>query len=141
MNNEIKEILESSRKIIKSNRENDFDRIIMLCSDIEKLEDYITNLQEKLEEQKRIEKESLDKILDLEDTIVDKKECIKALEISFTNLQEENDRLAIELNKQMIERNQFLSRIDKAIDYIGNPLDNYWQEESRHLLDILKGDN
>ena len=46
MNNEIKEIVESSRKIIKSNRENGFDRIIMLGDDIDKLLDYITNLQE-----------------------------------------------------------------------------------------------
>lgn len=46
MNEEIKEIIESSRKIIKSNRENGFDRIIMLGDDIDKLLDYITNLQE-----------------------------------------------------------------------------------------------
>ncbi len=49
MNDEIKEIIESSRKIIKSNRENGFDRIIMLGDDIDKLLDYITNLQQENE--------------------------------------------------------------------------------------------
>lgn len=50
MTEEIKEILESSRKIIKSNRENGFDRIIMLGDDIDKLSDYITNLQQENKE-------------------------------------------------------------------------------------------
>ena len=49
MKDEIKEIIESSRKIIKSNRENGFDRIIILGDDIDKLLDCITNLQEENE--------------------------------------------------------------------------------------------
>lgn len=53
MNEEVKEILESSRKIIKSNRENGFNRIIMLGDDIDKLLDYITNLQQENEELKK----------------------------------------------------------------------------------------
>lgn len=36
----------------------------------------------------------------------------------ITNLQEENERLAIELNKNMIERNNYLSRNEKAIEFI-----------------------
>ena len=36
----------------------------------------------------------------------------------ITNLQQENERLTNELNTCMIERNNFLSRIDKVIDYI-----------------------
>lgn len=46
MKEEIKEILDNIRKIIKSNRENDFNRIIYDCDSMEKLLDCITNLQE-----------------------------------------------------------------------------------------------
>ena len=46
----------------------------------------------------------------------------------IADLQEENKRLSIELNKNMIERNNYLSRNEKAIEHI---------EES---LYILKGD-
>lgn len=31
------------------------------------------------------------------------------------------------------------SRIDKAIEYIGEPNNNYWSEEAEQLLEILKG--
>lgn len=36
----------------------------------------------------------------------------------ITNLQEENERLSVELNKNMIERNNCLSRNEKAIEFI-----------------------
>lgn len=72
MNDEIKEILESSRKIIKSNRENGFDRIIMLGDDIDKLLDYITNLQNGF-------KSTVEELCETTE--------------KFEKLQEENDRL------------------------------------------------
>ena len=53
MKEEIKEILDNIRKIIKSNRENDFNRIIYDCDGIEKILDYITNLQEEVEKLKQ----------------------------------------------------------------------------------------
>jgi spore cortex formation protein SpoVR/YcgB (stage V sporulation) len=69
MKDEIKEILDNIRKIIKSNREDDFNRIIYDCDSVEKLLDYITNLQESQET------------------------LIKNDNEIINNLQEENERL------------------------------------------------
>jgi hypothetical protein len=52
MNKEIKEILDNVRKIIKSNRESEFNRIIYDCDGIEKILDYITNLEQEKQEMK-----------------------------------------------------------------------------------------
>jgi len=69
------------------------------------------------------------------------KDCI-------TNLQEENERLSVELNKNMIERNNYLSRNEKAIEKlesirtfglrIGKTLFSTLINES---IDILNGDD
>jgi len=69
------------------------------------------------------------------------KDCI-------TNLQEENERLSVELNKNMIERNNYLSRNEKAIEKLksirifglrsGKTLFSTLINES---IDILNGDD
>ena len=79
----------------------------------------------------------------------------------ITNLQEENERLKLELSgyRQAIlnddklmglqaeldlykDNNKYLNnKIDKAVKYIGKPNDNYWCEEAKYLLNILKGED
>jgi len=44
------------------------------------------------------------------------REEVKLLLDYINNLQEENERLSVELNKNMIERNNYLSRNEKAIE-------------------------
>ena len=83
-------------------------------------------------------KDEIKEILDNIKTIIDEGHYRATCDIDYedckilldyiTNLQEENERLSIELNKNMIERNNYLSRNEKAIEHI---------EES---LYILKGD-
>ena len=68
------------------------------------------------------------------------------------SLERENDRLTNELNTCMIERNNFLSRIEKAVEYIDVITNKSIYESGygkgtaitickEHLLDILNGDN
>lgn len=54
---------------------------------------------------------------------------------------EHNDLLELnQANELLFKKNQILkNKIQNAIKYIGNPLDNYWEVEAQHLLDILKG--
>ena len=64
--------------------------------------------------------ESLDKIAKAEyypEDLLTYKECQLLLDY-ITNLQEENERLSVELNQNMIERNNYLSRNEKAIDFV-----------------------
>lgn len=96
MNNEIKEILDKLKNHIEHIRFANLTNY-----ELRLLYDYITNLQEDLKYQKEMEEEY-------------NKKHTKLMQ-DYSKLQKENDRLAIELNNQMIERNQFLSRIDKAI--------------------------
>ena len=111
MNDEIKEKLDNLR-IYAGREENGF---------ISDIEDYITNLQEKFND------------------VVNKYE---ELITKYSKLQEENkhlDEVNCKLRKN-INNNIYKSRIDKAIEYIGKPLDNYWEEEAQYLLNILNGD-
>ena len=73
----------------------------------------------------------------------------KELEDYITNLQEENEKLSVELNTCMIERNNYLSKIDKAIEllntYITNEKSNiksdyYLIDMFEKLLSILRGE-
>ena len=75
MNNEIKEILD------KLNNHIDHIQFANLTNyEIRALLDYITNLQEELEEEKRIEQESLKTIQDLQEEIQKRDAYIKYLE-------------------------------------------------------------
>ncbi len=112
MNDEIKEIIESSRKIIKSNRENGFDRIIMLGDDIDKLLDYITNLQQ---ENERLKEEN---------------------KHIFANVND--DELLRSNAMNWAEAQDYKSRIEKAVEYIEDVMDLN-KECPQDLLDILNG--
>ena len=46
------------------------------------------------------------------------------------------DKKVMKLEQEIKRLN---NRIDKAIEYIGKPNDNYWCEEARDLLEILEG--
>ena len=92
MKDEIKEIIESSRKIIKSNRENGFDRIIMLGDDIDKLSDHIINLQEA---NKRLQNRNIELVLE-NDRL---KENNNAMQEEMTRTWKKIDRL-----KQIVKK-------------------------------------
>lgn len=109
MNDEIKEILESSRKIIKSNRENGFDRIIMLGDDIDKLLDYITNLQQENEELKKNQRYYKNGVFSLE---YDK-----------------------ETLSDMVD--DYKSRIEKTVEYIKNKLSSETYQHLKKLYDDI----
>lgn len=70
----------------------------------------------------------------------------------ITQLEKENERLSVELNTCMIERNNYLSKNDKAIEWINSHIETYtkngisiidWDtlSDPRKLLKILGGDN
>ena len=140
MKDEIKEILEYFRKYATI-RENTM---------ISEIEDYITNLQEKLEvsqtneETYRLEMQDITKILGLDEhTIFDE------VKEYANNLQEENKKLQKLLDFE-IERNDLKQdRIDKAIDYITTEqlYTNYQWGKSQYekilkdLLNILQGED
>ena len=127
MNNEIMKILE-----IKE----DCDYKRLSIDEIKCLEDYITNLQEELEEEKRIEEKSLETI---------------------NNLQEEIERQSkaqIILANQITEMYDYKSRCEKAVEYINkNQLYNFDYDKEElfeivsdriakdYLLHILQGDD
>ncbi len=122
MNDEIKEILENIRKIIKSNRENEFNRVIYDCDSLEKVLDYITNLQEENENKDN-------KILELQLELLSKKINIKD----------------IEYKEKMI----YKSRCEKAIEYIEEKISStqgvindymYHKEHNKILIELLQED-
>lgn len=53
---------------------------------------------------------------------------IKILLDYITNLQQENEHLSMELNTTMIERNNYLSRCEKANEYIKENKDKYYHD-------------
>lgn len=103
MNNDIKE------KIKAYYVNNDIDEIL----------DYITNLQ--------------NKIKDLEDTIIDKHECIEAKNDTITNLQEERDMY--KGGFETMSKNYFeeKSRNEKAIEHIKN---NWYSKNTRNIDEL-----
>jgi DNA repair ATPase RecN len=93
MKNEIKEILE-----FKENA--DYKKLSV--DEIAILKDYITNLRTIEEQYSAILSENAElknKIFDLEDTLIDKKEYCYGLETQLTNLQQENEKLKELCNK------------------------------------------
>lgn len=130
MNNDIKEILDNLQY-------GGFCWKRIYDEEIKKILDYITNLQQKVEQYENPDDLTLFYMW-LDEKAKDK---MKAL-------QEENERLAIELNNCMIERNNFLSRNEKAIEYIKeNCIDDefyinltYKEKHIIKALEILKGD-
>lgn len=96
--------------------------------DIDEILDYIINLQEKI------------KIYEKNQTYGDYVGTVNEL----AELKEENDRLSVELNENMIERNQFLSRNEKAIEFNKKVLKESWyggyeKENATRNINILKG--
>jgi len=92
MGDEIKEISCNIRKIIKSNREDDFNRVIYDCDSLEKLLDYITNLQqcvstmkERLDELEYAENYHREKMNDY------KSRCEKAIEYNNQLIKDTKD--------------------------------------------------
>lgn len=118
MKDEIKEILEALRDSID---DTGTDKVNFI-NWVDKIEDYITNLKKEV----RINN----------DLIPYLKNKGKSLKKQITNLQEENERLSVELNKNMIERNNYLSRNEKAREYINT---HYLNANEPELLNILNG--
>ena len=124
MKDEIKEILSKMERLIVYGQYNAY-------YDLEKqLLDHITNLQEELEEEKRIEQEDLKTIQNLEEENKRYKHYVKTTGIE--ELMVENERLK-ETNK-------------KAIEYIKNDLiltDGFmiYEDGAKELLNILQGED
>ena len=117
MNDEIKEILD----YLKKNKEffNKQDGYLSFSYKYcDKLLDYITNLQEENE---------------------DLKDRLKVMEHFKNSLLEENERLSVELNQNMIERNNYLSRCEKAIEFIKDEA-GYDEEIRSFCCDLLYSD-
>lgn len=83
-----------------------------------KIKNYITNLQEENE---------------------DLKDRLKVMEHFKNSLLEENERLSVELNQNMIERNNYLSRCEKAIEFIKDEA-GYDEEIRSCCCDLLYSD-
>ena len=167
MQEEIKEILEKLKDNIpieEYRSEGTSDGLTHYEEDKDswqyKLLDYITNLQEELEEEKRIEKESLKTIQNLEEDNKQLKElCDKYEEEHSTTFQiwkynkdtykEENERLTqgvTLLTNELIDmtkaKEDYKSRNEKAIEYINKYKNQNWYIESRfteELLNVLQG--
>ena len=145
MSENTKNVLDSIKEAINKN-DDSIDSFLIDIECWKELLDYITNLQNQLEE-----KTYLYNKLDIESKYV------------INNLQEENKELLLELSgyREAILKNDELlglqERIDKAIEYIekyiiGNKLENVdWEfddcnysdmpvERIKPLIDILKGE-
>ena len=121
MNNEIKEISCNIRKIIKSNREDDFNRVIYDCDSLEKLLDYITNLQQENERLKEA------------NVYCNRTDCVGRIKDSR------------KYDSVYQEKEDYKSRCEKASDNLKR---NYWINEHEHnddvvnmTLNILQGEN
>ena len=65
-------------------------------------------------------------------------------DIIYPTMVIRNQAEAIELlekeNQQLQQKvNQLETNINTAIEYIGEPNNNYWSEEAEQLLEILRG--
>ena len=63
---------------------------------------------------------------------------------TFEELKEELgdkfEEFMYKANIELLEKvNQLETNRDKAIEYIGEPNNNYWSEEAEQLLEILRG--
>lgn len=169
MNKEIKEILEYFKKYVNDKFET-YTVVDRHTQNIAILLDYITNLQEQLymaslDIQELTERDiwcpsNCDRLInlqnrvnDLEDTIIDKHECIDA----YSEIINNRDKEIIELEEESEEavkywQNQCGLRqkaIDKAISFINEVNDKeqdklYWtmlEGETLDLLNILQGED
>ena len=111
-----------------------------ILSENVELENKITNLQEELEEQKRIEQASLDTINNLQE----ENERLKEIEKEHKNCTRKHwqQKCAEHCANEMI----YKSRIDKAVEYIKECIDSediYEQflstGETKEILNILNG--
>lgn len=128
MKDEIKEILDKLQKVANCETASRNALMEIKDKDYQLLLDYITNLQEEVKSAN---------------------ESITWWVNRFNALQEENKRLSIELNKNMIERNNYLSRNEKAIKMFNNEtLNKYYYGMSyefeindfkEDMLNILQG--
>ena len=55
------------------------------------------------------------------------------------NIKEMQDKVLKKLKEKDKEIERLNNIMNKAIEYIGEPNDNYWCEEARDLLEILEG--
>ena len=116
MNNEIKEILDKWKCYIELTKKFTTNEYEMLrVENIDKILDYITNLQEKVDQYENPDDMTLMFMW-----------CDEKTKDKIKQLQEENEKLLVELNKNMIERNNYLSKNEKAIEYINK----FWKKKS-----------
>lgn len=138
MKDEIKEILDKLRS--DDYYEKEYQKSAYYERDLKKLEDYITNLQEKVENQRQ--------------ELVSLNDRLKEVKKSNGFLKQENERLkenAIH-NDKVVDKAKwnemiYKSRIEKAIEYINN--NSYFKDNvvktmifkdySSNLLNILQG--
>ena len=160
MSDEIKEILDKTNLKFKIIDENSVEKemtlsetLIQLKNDNKALLDYITNLQEELkvsqtnEETYRLEMQDITKCLGLkEDTIFDE------VKEYATNLQKKNEsnierihELEQEIDSEYITKENYKSKIDKAIEYIEQINQRAYKDDygtvfsTQDLLEILQG--
>ena len=136
MTNEIKEILDY------------IDDRIIPNEKWEAVKDYITNLQQYYNDNVNKYEELLVKYSDLQEENERYKRIFEGKE-RFSKIMPDDTDFII-LSKTDYDRQQddielvlidYKSRNEKAIEFIGNPLDNYWEQEAQYLLKILQGDD
>lgn len=133
MKDEIKEISDNIRKIIKSNREDNFNRVIYDCDSLEKLLDYITTLQELVKQYEDpedltlfhmwLDEKAKDKMKQLQREIKNLKQINEEHRELNGELREENERLKIKCdflaNKKMLEFDKNAKQLKiKAVEQI-----------------------
>ena len=139
MKDEIKEILDDLRKYVSEGGEH-----TLMEYEIKHIQCYITNLQEELEEEKRIEQASLDYITNLQDTLKDREEYCYGLETQLTNLQGKYEEADNDRHKLFEQKEKAIEYIKERYDYIlkSDFLDHDEQVDKRqitYLLNILQG--
>jgi chromosome segregation ATPase len=140
MKDEIKEILDNIKKCCEITKEQNF--VVYQRQDIEKLLDYITNLQEENNNLKEDFKRHIDRINELTKR--------------SDNLQEENERLKrlaekdyTELNIAEMNATIYKSRCEEAIEFIEEKISStqgvindymYHKEHNKILIELLQED-
>lgn len=133
MNNEIKEILDMLKQHIS----------IISVEDEDLLLDYIINLQEEYEHLSKSYYNLHEKYYKIKKNLENKNIILKGVreERNYlcSKLSIENKYLTNELNTCMIERNNFLSRIDKAINKMQDIRDLGFDYDGFNNVKDLKG--
>ena len=128
MKDEIKEILDKLLKYFKESNVNDFgyeqDKLISY-EEAQILLDYITNLQEELEEEKRIEQEDLKTIQELEE---------KLNNLTHTIFTGRNYNEVLKSEQDYKSRNEkAIDKISKLKPFIPNEIPS-WLDELENIL-------